>query len=63
MEALSVSLDVKLHFMLYEVDGEERFHVHAKGEDGKMVDVTEQYELIAARDPTTDRRGMMLMKK
>lgn len=63
MDALAVGLNVRLHLMIYEVDGKERFHVYADSKDGKMVDVTDQYELIAARDPDTDRSGMMLLKK
>lgn len=62
--ALDVSLRVKLHLLVYEVDGEDRFHVHAIVE-GKPepVDVTDQYEMVAAHNPETGQQGFALLKK
>lgn len=55
---------VKLHLLLYEHDGQERFHVHALVEDQtEPVDVTDQYELIAAQNPETGQRGFTLLQK
>lgn len=64
MVTLDVGVKVKLHVLLYEVDGEDRFHVHAVV-DGQPepVDVTEQYELIAAHNPETGQRGFAVLKK
>lgn len=58
-----LALNVKLVLALYEVEGQERFHVHETGPDGSAVDVTEQYQLVAAVDPGTGQRGFTLLKK
>ncbi len=61
---MELPIKVKLHLLLYEQDGQERFHVHAVV-DGQPepVDVTDQYELIAAQNPETGQRGFTLLKK
>ena len=61
---MDLNIKVKLHLLLYERDGQERFHVHAVV-DGQPepVDVTDQYELIAAHNPETGQRGFTLLKK
>ncbi len=59
-----MELKVKLHLMLYEQDGADRFHVHAAVE-GKtdLVDVTSDYEVMATVHPQTGQRGFVVMKK
>ncbi len=60
----STDLKVSLHLMLYEVDGKERFHVHASVEgQTDLVDVTNQYTVTSANNPETGQRGFVVMKK
>jgi hypothetical protein len=63
MSEFRVSINVKLVLAVYEVNGQERFHVHLPNPDGTHEDVTESYNLIAAVDPGTGQRGFTLMKK
>ena len=49
--------------MLYEVDGKERFHVHARVEgQTDLVDVTNQYTVTSASNPETGQRGFVVKK-
>jgi hypothetical protein len=60
----SVDVQVALHFILYEVDGSERFHVYLKRDgEQELMDVTSEYEVMAASDQETGRSGLVLMKK
>lgn len=61
---MDISVNIKLHLILYEQDGQERFHVHAvvNGQP-EPVNVTDQYELIAAQNPETGQRGFTLLNK
>lgn len=61
---MDIGVKVKLHLLLYEQDGQERFHVHALTDgQAEPVDVTDRYELIAAQNPETGQRGFTLLKK
>jgi len=58
-----VSVQQVLHVLLYELDGEDRFHVHSvKGKD-ELVDVTEHYQVVASEIPETGQKGFTVMKK
>lgn len=56
-------MDLQLHITLYEIEGTQRFKVHALSpETGTTIDVTEQYQVLAAEDPETGRKGFTVMK-
>lgn len=58
-----MDIKVQLHLLLYETEGQERFHVHVADSSGELKDVTEHYELVAASNPETGQRGFTLLKK
>lgn len=61
---IAPALKTLLHLLIYETaEGEQRFHVHAVGLDGKDVDVTDQYELAACREEKTGRAGFTMFRK
>lgn len=63
MTTLELNVNVTLVLAIYQINGQERFHVHVPLPDGKHEDVTEQYQLVAAVDPGTGQRGFTLLKK
>lgn len=68
MATAEMSLEVKdvLSVLIYVMQDKDRFHVHTV-QDGEMVDVTDQYEVLAVTVPGEDgkpaRRGFTVIKK
>lgn len=63
MTTLELNVNVTLVLAIFQVNGQERFHVHMPQPNGEALDVTEQYQLVAAVDPGTGQRGFTLLKK
>lgn len=63
MSAVDTSVNIKFVLAVYEVNGQERFHVHVPQLNGENLDVTADYNLLAAVDPGTGQRGFTLLKK
>jgi hypothetical protein len=51
-----------LHVLLYELEGEDRFHVHSVQADGDPIDVTKQYQVMATEIPETGQQGFVVLK-
>ena len=64
MASAEIPLELKniVSIMMYELNGETRFHVHLI-ENGLMDDVTDQYEMRIVQVPEPDRPGWIILKK